>query len=348
MIEYKIGDIFSENAEALVNSVNCVGVMGRGIALQFKRRFPDNFKAYASACKRNEVMPGRVFVYETGQLTNPRYIINFPTKRHWRGKSRIEDIEAGLESLVGEIRERNIQSVALPPLGSDLGGLDWNDVAPLIEIALHHLENVQAVIFTPGSAPADGRINPSTDVPSMTPARASLVILMQRYLSGLLDPFITLLEVHKLMYFLQVAGEPLRLKYEKGRYGPYAVNMRHLLLTLEGHMITGYHDGDDDPEKLLELVPGAAEDAYTFLASDPRTNERMNRVGDLVEGFESSFGLELLATVHWILAEHPTATIPDVVSRTYAWGPRKKRFSERQIRLAYNILVDQGWATTPS
>ena len=92
MIEHKTGDIFAEDVEALVNSVNCVGIMGRGIALQFKKAFPKNFKAYADACKLNEVQPGRMFVFETGELANPRYIINFPTKRHWRGKSRMEDI----------------------------------------------------------------------------------------------------------------------------------------------------------------------------------------------------------------------------------------------------------------
>ena len=130
MIEHKRGDMFTEDAEALVNSVNCVGIMGRGIALQFKKVFPENFKAYANACKRKEVQPGRMFVYETGRLTNPRYIINFPTKRHWRGKSRLEDIESGLEDLAHEIRERNIRSIAIPPLGSSLGGLAWAEVAP--------------------------------------------------------------------------------------------------------------------------------------------------------------------------------------------------------------------------
>src|SRR5436309_6459563 len=102
MIEYKKGDILREDVEALVNTVNCVGIMGRGIALQFKNAFPENFKAYEAACAREEVRPGHMFVFETGYLTNPRYIVNFPTKRHWRGNSRIEDIEAGLKALVQE------------------------------------------------------------------------------------------------------------------------------------------------------------------------------------------------------------------------------------------------------
>ena len=123
MIEFKTGDILAEEVEALVNSVNCVGVMGRGIALQFKNAFPDNFKAYAAACEREEVRPGHMFVYATGDLTGPRYIINFPTKRHWRGKSRMEDIDSGLAALAQEIKERNIRSIALPPLASGLGGV---------------------------------------------------------------------------------------------------------------------------------------------------------------------------------------------------------------------------------
>jgi O-acetyl-ADP-ribose deacetylase (regulator of RNase III) len=122
-------------------------VMGRGIALQFKKRFPANFEAYELACRRREVEPGRMFTFETGRLTPPRFIINFPTKRHWRGKSRIGDIEAGLQALVAEIRHRGIRSVAIPPLGSGLGGLDWSRVRPLIEHAMGELTDVRAVLF---------------------------------------------------------------------------------------------------------------------------------------------------------------------------------------------------------
>ena len=134
MIEYQTGDLFTVEVEALVNTVNCVGVMGRGVALQFKKAFPANFKAYAKACELGEVEPGRMFITE--RLDNPKYIINFPTKRHWRGKSRIDDIESGLDALACEIRKRGIQSVALPPLGSGLGGLHWPDVKEKIESAL--------------------------------------------------------------------------------------------------------------------------------------------------------------------------------------------------------------------
>ncbi len=343
MIEHRAGDIFAENAEALVNSVNCVGVMGRGIALQFKNLFPANFKAYADACKRGEVQPGRMFVFETGQLTNPRYIINFPTKRHWRGKSRMEDIESGLRALADEIAARNIRSIAIPPLGSDLGGLRWAEVRPLIEDMLSEFDSVHAVLLEPGSAPSDGRPNRSTKVPKMTPGRAALVGLMHRYLSGLLDPFVTLLEVHKLMYLMQESGEPLRLEFREAPYGPYAENLRHVLRAVEGHLISGYADGGDAPDKRLELVPGAFDDARAFLDDHAETQSRFDRVSQLVQGFESSFGLELLATVHWVASRNAPSTEEDVVSRTYAWGERKKQFSERQIRLALQVLSEQGW-----
>ena len=154
MIERKAGDILSEDAEALVNTVNCVGVMGRGIAIQFKKAWPENFKAYAAACRRREVQPGRMFVFETGRLTHPRFIINFPTKRHWRGRSKIEDIEAGLTALAGEIRSRGIRSIAVPPLGAGLGGRDWAQVRERIERALGRLEGVRVVVFEPTMAPA--------------------------------------------------------------------------------------------------------------------------------------------------------------------------------------------------
>jgi O-acetyl-ADP-ribose deacetylase (regulator of RNase III) len=343
MIEYKTGNVLAEEAEALVNTVNCVGIMGRGIALQFKKVFPDNFKFYEEACKRNGVQPGSMFVFETGNLTNPRYIINFPTKRHWKGKSRMEDIDSGLVALAHEIRARKIRSIAIPPLGCGLGGLDWEKVRPRIEAALREFDDIKIIIFQPGDVALDTRENRSKDIPVMTPGRAALVGLMDRYLKGLLDPFITLLEVHKLMYFLQASGEPLRLTFNKAAYGPYAENLRHVLKVVEGHLISGYADGGDAPGKQLVLVPGAKTDALKFLDNTKETRSHMDRVANLVEGFETPFGLELLSTVHWIVTNESAKSIEDVVSRTYAWNERKKQFTPRQIGLAVNVLSQKGW-----
>jgi O-acetyl-ADP-ribose deacetylase (regulator of RNase III) len=154
VIRYARGDILNADAEALVNTVNCVGVMGRGLALQFKRAYPANFRAYAAACARREIQPGRMFVFDTGEPTNPRYIVNFPTKVHWRTRSRVEYIEVGLAALVAEILARQIRSIAIPPLGSGLGGLDWADVRPLIERALTDLPQVDVVVYESTGHPA--------------------------------------------------------------------------------------------------------------------------------------------------------------------------------------------------
>jgi len=347
MIEYKSGDILREDAEALVNTVNCVGVMGRGIALQFKKAFPKNFKAYAAACKNEEVQPGRMFVFETGQLTNPRYVVNFPTKRHWRGKSRMEDIEAGLGDLVATLRQYDIRSVAIPPLGSGLGGLDWAEVKARIEERLASLDDVQVLVYEPKGAPATDRMVHNRDVPKMTAGRAALVELMDRYLRGLLDPFVTLLEVHKLMYFMQEAGEPLRLRYQQAPYGPYAENLRHVLNAIEGHMVSGYADGGDAPDKPLKLVPGAVSEASAFLEQQAETLDRFERVSALVEGFESPFGLELLSTVYWVLKHEKPESVDDVVRQTYAWAERKRQFTQRQIGLAVDVLASRGWVDKP-
>ncbi|HEX3534610.1 MAG TPA: macro domain-containing protein [Gemmatimonadaceae bacterium] len=349
MIEFKTGDILAENAEALVNTVNCVGVMGRGIALQFKNTWPENFRAYAAACTRKEVQPGRMFVFETGRQANPHYIINFPTKRHWRGKSRIEDIEAGLKTLVAEVGNRGISSIAIPPLGAGLGGLDWRDVRPRIEQAFDALTNVRVVVFEPAGETTAAAKPSAGHIPQMTPGRAALVGLIDRYLAGLLDPFVSLLEIHKLMYFMQEAGEPLRLRIVKGHYGPYVENLRHVLREIEGHYVSGYGVGGDEPDKILDLVPGAIDDAIGTLREKPETRARFDRVAGLVRGFESPFGLELLATVHWVMSRENAATDAEVIARTFEWGARKRQFSEQQIRLARQVLIDRGWrASDPS
>lgn len=340
MIEFKTGDILRADAEALVNTVNCVGIMGRGIALQFKNDFPENFKAYEAACEREEVQPGKMFVFETRTLTNPKFIINFPTKRHWRGKSRMEDIDSGLKALVEEIRTRGIRSIAIPPLGSGLGGLNWADVRPRIVEALRGLNDLQVIVFEPNSAPVATK---SREVPNMTAGRAALVVLMHRYLGGLMDPFVTLLEVHKLMYFMKEAGQLPKLNYEKGPYGPYSSNLRHVLKDIEGHLVSGYADGGDAPDKQLELVPGAVKDAEAFLADDSSMRASFDRVGMLVEGFETPFGLELLATVHWVASRENATNAEDAVAKVYAWNDRKKRFSPRQIGIAFETLRAKGW-----
>ncbi len=342
MIEYKQGDILSEDVEAIVNTVNCVGVMGRGLALQYKNKFPDNFKTYARACKTEEVQPGKMFVTQTGQLTNPKYIINFPTKRHWKGKSKIEDIDDGLVDLINVLNKYDIKSIAIPPLGSGLGGLDWEMVKRRIENALGNMKDIHIIVYQPLEEKNIVH-NKSIAVPNMTEGRAALVELINRYLRGLLSPFISLLEIHKLVYFMQEAGEPLKLKFEKAHYGPYAQNLRHVLNIIEGHFINGYVDGGDAPDKQIRLVPGAVLDANKFLEDKERTNRNFKKVSDLVDGFEAPFGLELLSTVHWVMKQNNTIDMEKIVSSIYNWNERKKQFSKKQILIARDTLIKKGW-----
>jgi O-acetyl-ADP-ribose deacetylase (regulator of RNase III) len=280
-----------------------------------------------------------MFVYDTEKMA-PRWIVNFPTKRHWRGKSRIEDIEAGMGDLVNEIRARGIRSVAIPPLGSGLGGLAWLDVRPVIESALADLPDVRAIVYEPGGGSQETVATPE---PKMTAGRAALIGLIRRYLTGMMDTSISLLEVHKLMYFLQASGEPLRLRYVKAPYGPYAENLRHVLQAVNGHLVAGYTAGGDAPTEQVTLLPGAVEKADSFLAEHPRTSERFDRVGELVEGFETPFGLELLATAHWVADKENAGTDQAIVDAFYAWNPRKAQFTPEQIAIAISRLRAERW-----
>ncbi len=346
MIELTTGDILKANAEALVNTVNCVGFMGRGIAAQFRRAFPANFTAYQRACQRAELQPGQMLIVEIGSGRGPRWIVNFPTKRHWRSRSRLEDIESGLAALARDVRRLGIRSIAIPPLGCGLGGLHWSDVRPRIEQAMAELPDVRVLLFEPGGTPEE--LVKSDKAPGMTPGRAVLVGLIHRYLGGLMDPFVSLLEVHKLMYLSQEAGEPLRLRYVKHHYGPYAENLRHVLREIEGHYVTGYRDGGDDPEKQLELLPGAVEAAAEVLVRKPDTSARFDRVADLVEGFETPFGMELLATVHWVVRREGASSPEAAVAAVHRWNDRKRQFSPEQIGIAWTALSNKGWLAPPA
>jgi O-acetyl-ADP-ribose deacetylase (regulator of RNase III) len=343
MIEFARGDVIRADAQALVNTVNCVGVMGRGVALQFKKAFPENFDAYKVACDRHRVHPGQMLVFERHTLDQPRFIINFPTKRHWKGKSRIEDITAGLAALVNDVRRLRIESIALPPLGCGLGGLKWTEVRPLIQEAFAALPDVHVLVYEPSGAPSSDTIVKAQRAPKMTAGRAALVALMDRYLRAVMDPCVTLLEIHKLMYFMQEAGEGLRLRYAKGIYGPYADNLRHVLSQIDGHLISGYGDAEDKPDKQIELMTDAVDVASAFLSGRADTIGRLDRVAELIHGFETSFGLELLATVHWV-AKREAATTPDeALAKVYAWNDRKRMFQKAHVTLAWNVMAQKGW-----
>jgi O-acetyl-ADP-ribose deacetylase (regulator of RNase III) len=343
MIEFLKGDVLAANVEALVNTVNCVGIMGRGVALQFRKAFPDNYAVYRAVCARGDLKPGRLLVHEIDRLTFPRFIINFPTKVHWKGKSKLSYVESGLKALIDVVIEKNIGSIALPPLGSGLGGLNWGDVRSLIVTAFDKLPNVRVLVYEPVGAPVASEMVKEKRKPKMTAGRAALLGLVRRYLAGLMDTSVSLLEIHKLMYFMQEAGEDLRLRYEKGLYGPYAENLRHVISAIEGYYVSGYGDGEDAPSKQIELVRDSGLRAEELLRKNASTRERFDRVIGLINGFETPYGLELLATVHWLATKEGINDRDRMIEMTHEWNAHKKMFDSRNIMIAMETLRTKGW-----
>jgi O-acetyl-ADP-ribose deacetylase (regulator of RNase III) len=323
MLELTSGNLLESEADALVNTVNCVGVMGKGIALQFKQAFPENTRAYERACRRNEMHPGKMLVVPTGSTINPKFIINFPTKQHWKGKSRVAFIIAGLSDLVREIQRLDIKSIAIPPLGCGNGGLEWADVFPLIQKAMTDLP-IRAFVYAPAGAPSPSSMRVGTVRRGLTRARAILVKLFERYQQP--GYRLSRLEIQKLAYFLQEFGEPLSLNFVKHTYGPYSENLNFVLQKLEGHFISGYGDRTQTSE--ISLLPESTKEVDAFLAEQkPDAKERLDSVSRLIQGFETPHGLELLATVHWVVKNDLPLLVDDdsVVARVHAWNARKAR-----------------------
>lgn len=339
MLKIAHGNLLKAKTEAIVNTVNCVGVMGKGIALQFKQGFPANYDAYRRACENGELKLGEMFVYDTGSMIWPRYIINFPTKGHWKARSKLRDVEQGLEDLKRVIRDYHIKSIAVPPLGCGNGGLLWADVEPLIHRALGDLPGVEVQLFAPEGAPKFDEMAVRTKKPNMTRGRALVLKLLRLY--GAAGYRHSLLEIQKLTYFLQEAGEDLRLAFKKHHYGPYAENLNHVLQRIEGHYIRGY--GDRSKEAEIAVVEGAEEEADRYLEEDTEARGRLERVANLIQGFETPYGLELLSTVHWLASNEGPA--PErILAELQIWNTRKARLiKEPHVRAAVAQLANQGW-----
>ncbi|MGC4076652.1 MAG: macro domain-containing protein [Rubrivivax sp.] len=343
MIKLTQGDLLKQDdVDAIVNTVNCVGVMGKGIALQFKNKWPDNFDAYAAACKAGLVRPGRMFVFDSGGLVKPNFIVNFPTKDHWRGSSDIAFIRDGLVDLVSQVRRLGIRSIAVPPLGCGNGGLDWREVRPLIEAAFADVPDVEVRLFEPGAAPQPKSMEVRTRRPRMTPGRAAIVKMLDTYRG--LNYGLSRIEVQKLAYFLQEAGGPLGLQFVKHHYGPYSDPLRHALNKMEGHYIRGMGDGTVEAE--IEPTEDALAEAEAFIAAQHSDlAEQVARVGRLIDGYQSSYGMELLASVHWVATREEGVTSPDdALAAVQAWNDRKRRLMKREhVAAAWQRLQDEGW-----
>lgn len=354
MIEFGEGNLLHADVDALVNTVNTVGVMGKGVALQFKQAFPANFAAYKRACDNDEVRLGSMFVWDSHRSGPRRYIVNFPTKGHWRSQSRLADIEAGLVDLARQVAELGITSLALPALGCGNGGLDWNDVLPRIRQALDPLP-VRAVVYPPMGAPPAAEMPIATTKPLMTVGRAALLATVARYARGamvqrleLLRPGASLLEIQKLLYLVQDAGVPLRLDYDKARYGPYAENLNPVLQAMEGHYLRGYGDRSASVLALdpIEVMPGAEDQANDFLSTRPSVVAATDRVLDLTAGWEGAYNMELLGTVLYAARTQPhVVTDPDrAVDYVHRWNARKQAtFPAAHVTKAWDRIHDQGW-----
>lgn len=321
-IRYIKGNLLESNADALVNTVNTVGVMGKGIALQFKKAYPNNFKAYEKACKLGTFGIGQMLIHEENLLEGKKIIINFPTKTSWKLPSEYEYIEQGLFALREEIIARNIKSIALPPLGAGNGGLNWERIKNLIESKLSNLD-VDIIIYEPNQHIQEVL---SKERVKLTPARAMLLLVLHDLAKH--GELVSEFAAEKIVYFLQRmgAGNIFKLSFIKGLYGPYSGKVRHVLYHLNGSYIMGYSSKDKKPFDELDLIQGTEEDIYDFLKSQSNADELMGivtRTKDLLESFYSPFAMELLSTVDFVIQEKQVVEENQIIANISQWSERK-------------------------
>jgi O-acetyl-ADP-ribose deacetylase (regulator of RNase III) len=295
MVRFVRGDILEAQTEALVNTVNTVGVMGKGVALAFKRRFPDNYEFYRQACERDEVEIGRMLVFETGRL-QPRYIINFPTKEHWRDSSKLHYIEQGLRDLVRKVRDLGIRSIAVPALGCGNGGLDWAQVRSLIAEAFQPLKDVEVLVFEPQKAPA----TQPRPLIERTPM-AALIYLIARY--GQIEEEITGQDVYQLARLLKVAGISVcRSRRKHGDLAFSTVERKCREMEKLGYLSAwkGYRG-----RKVYHVPAEIVEVVQRVLERNPKARAAVERVARHMEGFESTYALRLLTDVLRFRKDNP-------------------------------------------
>lgn len=351
MLNFTTGNLLEARAQALVNTVNTVGVMGKGIALMFKERFDDNYRQYAHACKEGQVQTGRMFITELSELDGPRWIVNFPTKQHWRSPSQLKWVIEGLQDLRQFLIENNVKSIAIPPLGAGNGGLNWELVKPEIELALGDIPNIEITIFEPTKQYLN--VSKRTGVEKLTPARALIAELVRRYC--VLGMECSLLEIQKLAWFLERSIErltpnnnPLNLKFEANKFGPYARNLDHLLDSLDGsYLHSDKRIADADPFDVIWFDDQRKELVQAYLQSEGKAFvPALEETAELINGFESPFGMELLATVDWLLTNEKVApTVVALREGLQRWpiksaAPRKMRlFDANAIGIALERLI---------
>ena len=344
MINYQTGDLLQSQAEALVNTVNTVGVMGKGIALQFREAFPHNYKKYLDACKKKELQPGVLLsVWDNNLQSGQKLIINFPTKVHWRNPSKYEYIEKGLDALRDLLLKKPIKSIAIPPLGSGNGGLDWQKVKPLIETKLKDLD-VDIQVYEPTADIKEILQKQEAVKPvHLTPARASLLYALFAFES--MGEYSSLFAANKLAYFLQRKGQKLNLNFTPYHYGPYALGVEKVLYHLNGVYLKGMEQGQAKPFEPLQLNYEKWNEVNTYI-NNKLSAEDAERVKSLVQflaGYTSELSLEILATVDFIIQKNPLYSLDQVMQAIAQWNLRKKELFKREyVENAYGYLKAYG------
>lgn len=343
MIEYLIGNLLNADTEALVNTVNTGGVMGKGVALQFKEKYPLNFKRYADACKKGEVTIGKMLVVRDSTLEGEKIIVNFPTKTEFYRKSQYRFIEEGLQDLVRVIAEYNIKSIALPPLGCGYGGLKWEKVKALIEQYLGSSTS-RIVVYEPNDQVKEvlKKEAEKKDV-SLTAARAMLLYALFRYEQS--GEIANVFAANKIAYFLQESGEPMRLHFVPHHFGPYDQRVEKVLYALNGTYLTGLEQMSAKPFEPLQLNYDKAGEVREYVERklSDKQRERLNSVFELIAGFESTLALEVLSSIHFLLAKDQSMSTRDLLENVRSWNERKKALiKEEYVNIAVAHLKDHG------
>lgn len=343
-MKYITGNMLEADTEALVNTVNTVGVMGKGIALQFKERFPMNFKIYAAACKKGEMQVGKMLVVKENTLNGEKLIINFPTKTEWFKKSQYSYIEDGLKDLAKVIEEYKITSIAIPPLGCGNGGLKWEKVKPMMDKYLGQLSNVAIQIYEPNDAVKE--ILQKEEVKKevgLTAARAMLLYALFKY--ERLGEVATIFSANKLAYFLQKSGEPMRLQFVPYKYGPYAQAIEKVLYALNGKYLTGMEQMKARAFEPLQLNYQKYEEVEKYVNTNLNSDQkqRLESIFNIIDGFETTLSLEILSSAHFLLSENPKLTEDQLFEKIQDWNERKKNLVTKEyINIAMEHLNNYG------